>query len=334
MAEAFEPEDVRDSDCRRAFTLVELLVVIAIIGILIALLLPAVQAAREAARRTQCSNHFKQVGLALHNYHDAFKSFPSGIQMYYASLPCPGTPPGTYFGWGWGAFILPYLEQSTLYDDIDFGTGHYAAAGAREAAGQHIDVFVCPSDPHGGEWTECCTGWSNGPKSTDDLRASNMAGVGDSRDIYCSSYRAVRTDGNGMLFNLTGVRFRDVLDGTSTTLFVGEITGGLGAHPTEGTAYLSVSWYVWDVQDTAQGVNGPGSVPGGRDDKIDPIDGDGGNRHDELFDEVGFSSFHPGGAHFLRVDGSVHFLSENIDQHVLESLVTRAGGEVVSSDAY
>lgn len=316
------------------FTLVELLVVITIIGILIALLLPAVQSAREAARRTQCANNFKQVGLALHNYHASHSCFPSGMQMYSSSTPCSGTPSGSYYGWGWGVFVLPYLEVGNVYDSIDFHTGCYVAAGAREAAAVRIDAFVCPSDSHGGDWAECCSGFHNGPGDTDDLRASSMAGVGDSQDIYCSTYRAIRTDGNGMLFNLTAVRFADVRDGTSNTLFVGEITGAMGLHPSQGQSYMAYTWYAWDVQDTAQGINGPGSVPGGRSEGIDPVDGDGGNRHDELFDEVGFSSFHPSGAHFLLVDGSVRFLSENINQVTLESLATRKGSELISADDY
>ena len=97
---------------KRGFTVVELLVVIAIIGILIALLLPAVQAAREAARRIQCSNHFKQVGIAMHAYHSAVTSFPFGIQFWEPQNQCPGAPSGTLIGWSWSTHLLPYLETT------------------------------------------------------------------------------------------------------------------------------------------------------------------------------------------------------------------------------
>jgi len=95
------------------FTLVELLVVIAIIGILVAMLLPAVQSAREAARRMSCANKFRQVGLAMHNYHDAVLRFPFGIQMWEPGFQCPGTPDGTFVGWSWSTMILPYLEEAS-----------------------------------------------------------------------------------------------------------------------------------------------------------------------------------------------------------------------------
>ena len=117
---------------RPAFTLVELLVVIAIIAILIALLLPAVQAARESARRVQCSNHFKQVGLALHNYHTAIGSFPPGMIGWDSRWSSSCGPKGSgsyYIGFGWSSFILPYLEQQNLYDNLTFDGVLFVAAG-------------------------------------------------------------------------------------------------------------------------------------------------------------------------------------------------------------
>ena len=319
---------------RIGFTLVELLVVIAIIGILVALLLPAVQAAREAARRMQCSNNFKQAALAMHNYHTANQTLPMGMAFHSDSATCPGFPSGFYYGWGWHVALLPYIEQQNIYDEIDFTSGGSHLPGGREAMGYVIEMYICPSDSNGDRWTECCSSYNIGPNPTDDVRVTCMAGVADSHDHYCAAYRAGKTDANGVLFNLSSVRIDDIRDGTSNTLLIGEVTGGMGSHPSQGTTYLGYTWQNWAVQDTAQGINGPGSIPGGRDDSVDPIDGDGGNRHDELYDEVGFSSYHPGGAFFAFGDGSVHFISENINQVTLESLATRAGGEIVSAGDY
>ena len=132
---------------RKGFTLVELLVVIAIIGILIALLLPAVQAAREAARRSQCANNFKQVGVAMHNYHSAHKCFPVGM---YA---IPLTPNPSEFYFGWGVYLLPFMEQRELYDDIDFSAmwsyfdEHTGARRNRTISNTKITGFLCPAIP-------------------------------------------------------------------------------------------------------------------------------------------------------------------------------------------
>ena len=319
------------------FTLVELLVVIAIIGILIALLLPAVQAAREAARRTQCANHFKQVALALHNYHAAHSVFPPGQLMHMSSnssdCGSPITPDDNYLGFGWATFILPFLEQGPIYESIDFSLTNYSEPGAWEAGANRIDVFVCPSDPHDGGWIECCTGVQNGGATTEDQRAVNMAGVADSREAWCGLLETVY-DGDGLLYSHSPIRFAGVRDGTSNTALIGEVTGGPGEHPAEGSAYIGYTWVNHNLQDMSNGINAPGSIPGGRNPGTDPFDGDGGNRRQELSDESGFSSFHPGGAHFAFVDGSVHFLSEGIDHQVLEYLATRAGGELLPSGSY
>ena len=307
----------RKSKRLAGFTLVELLVVIAIIAMLVTLLLPAVQAAREAARRTQCQNKFKQICLSLHNYESARAEFPAGQEW-------KDTP-----GWSWGTHTLPFMEESAVYDRIDFKE-EFVSERNWPVNGTYIDAFICPNSANANAWIECCSGRQNGPNSVDDMRQSNMAGVSDSvgNGPKGSPSSVARTDGNGMLFNLRKLQMKNVTDGTSKTLFVGEITSAFGEHPSDGTTWIGHMWGNWNCQTTALGINGVGSVPGGRDVNEDPLDGDGGNRHTEYWREVGFSSYHPGGAHFTMVDGSVRLLSQDIDQFVLEAFTTRAGAEV------
>ena len=304
------------SQHRHGFTLVELLVVIAIIAILIALLLPAVQAAREAARRTQCNNNFKQIGLALHNYHSAAGTFPWGRAWCEPSNPlalcgvnCNCDGGGVFFGLGWDGMILPYLELGHLYDQFDLSEKPYNVwSGINlEIRAHNIPAYDCPSDSQGIMY--------GSPGYPPRFRTS-AAGVADSQNAWQDTstigQHPIR-HGDGMMLNVDAKRVRDVYDGTSNTLFVGEITGGL-----EGTE-AGWYWYFGHACSTVMGINGPNTIPG-----------------EGSFvmwrTEPGFSSYHPGGAHFLRVDGSVHFESENIDQAVLAALTTRAGGEVISSN--
>ncbi len=290
----------------RAFTLVELLVVITIIGILIALLLPAVQSAREAARRMQCANNFKQVGLAMHNYHATHGTFPPGV--IYPSF------------FGWSAFILPYIEQEAAYELINFSAASYFVNdGTREGSSTRIEGYLCPSDPQGGELVRCCSGGhsSQGTHDNEDVRQTNMAGVSDSEDHGVVPREF--SQANGMMARNEGCRIADVIDGTSNTLMIGEVTGaGRGS-------YDAHFWVSWNWSDTCDGVNGPFTVPGGAwPDTPPPTSGCFGMYY------TGFSSFHPGGCHFTLADGSVQFLSENIAQNVLTDLTTRNGGEVIS----
>ena len=181
----------------RGFTLIELLVVITIIGVLIALLLPAVQAAREAARRLQCCNHFKQVGIAMQQYECALGCFPPGMIMWDNELMSPTLcgvgPRSPYFcyeGFGWGTFILPYLEQRPLYDQFNFLTGSTPAPNSagpgywtppNPTVGQaKIATYLCPSDTQGGEIIYVSSNTALG-----GLPATNMAGVADSINWTC-----------------------------------------------------------------------------------------------------------------------------------------------------
>ena len=298
---------------RSAFTLVELLVVIAIIGILIALLLPAVQAAREAARRMQCANNFKQIGIAAHSYHNAVGSFPMGIAMWNSASACsaPANPKhGYYPGFSWSTFLLPYMEQDQIYDQIQFDDASYGSPHNFIVSANFVNGYLCPSDPGGAVLVSFTGGRSNGPTEEEDAGVIHMAGIADSRDWTCDG-QYPRSDGNGILFNLSSVKVSEVTDGTSHTLFVGEI---IGSRP--GT-HIGLFWISWNVTTTQNGINLPV-----RDPTISHWSKDG----------FGPSSYHPGGCHFLFADGSTHFVIENISQHLLSNLTTRAGGEVIDEN--
>lgn len=309
---------------KNAFTLVELLVVIAIIGILIAMLLPAVQAAREAARRMQCVGHFKQVGVALHNYHSALNYFPPGSTWDIST---------SYYGWSWSVYILPYLEQDVLDKSINYSSTYWATGG-REAGAHSIDIYNCPSDPKAGEWCEWASGFSQGPNAVDDFRTTNITGVADSHSWARNNPNGENC--NGIFFGNKNTRISEITDGTSNTLCVGEMTGARGSHPTEGDGWFQHTWYTYNCHATNYPINDPTTVPGGRDDSSsgDPIDGAGyssSNRHSELIAELGFSSWHPGGCHFGLADGSARFFTDDVDHEVLQAMATRAGGEATEA---
>lgn len=159
-----------------------------------------------------------------------------------------------------------------------------------------------------------------------------MAGVGDSVDAYCASFQATAI-GRGVLFNYSEVSAGQITDGTSNTCMVGEIVGATGSDAQGQEVWVGHSWITRNLTDMSQGINGPGTIPGGRDDDIDPLDGDGGNRHDELHREVGPASFHPGGAHFAYADGSVQFVNEDASIDVLYACATRDDGDIVNGDS-
>jgi prepilin-type N-terminal cleavage/methylation domain-containing protein len=314
----------KPSPAPMGFTLVELLVVITIIGILIALLLPAVQSAREAARRIQCAGNFKQVGVAMHNYHSAHNCFPPGTINWVAPCGAPAswaTSKG-YQGWGWGAFLLPHLEQQALYDKFDFNgdTDTYTSPGNPNnliQATTKLAVYICPTDPQNGELANY-TGSSyagHPPNPDEDVATCNMAGVVDSKGSFCSGTTVKRLNqADGLMANGEACDIARITDGSSNTLMVGEIAGStVGSH--QGRPWLD-----YNVFSTENGINSLYTLPGGA--------------ATFSWTQSGFSSYHPGGCHFLLADGSTQFLSQNIDVNVLVSLTTRAGGEPVTGASY
>ncbi len=216
---------------RRGFTLVELLVVIAIIGVLVALLLPAVQAAREAARRSSCANNLKQIGIAVHNYHDTYLVLPvGGVQ--------PGSCCGTPSAAGWGIFILPFMEQKPLYDQYDFNTWNDQSRNTANTfvTTQFVKTYICPSDVNTNRLEKPASGPGSGlDYAPGSYRA--VAGISDGDnwmdanegDAYTNNNRGpIYTIGgthNGMTgsnHNFKGENLGGILDGTSNTLLAGE----------------------------------------------------------------------------------------------------------------
>lgn len=318
----------RAISARKAFTLVELLVVIAIIGVLIALLLPAVQQAREAARRSQCRNNLKQMGLALHNYHDVYGSLPS------AAIRAPYTTSSGWFGkpgWGWGSLILPFLEQDSLHAALGVSYNrleNYASIPNFVPLSQTpLSVYRCPSSPMpdvNGKFKK------NSFPDTDVPASSNYKGVfgsfnegattGGPSDCPNSWFRGYCFRAETGLFGAgSNVKFRDITDGTSNTLAVGEVTyGDLG----DGVDRMAA---VWIGMYSGSGYSGNDSVVRVLSESLANTTA---RRINGTF-RNSFSSHHPGGAQFLFGDGSVHFLPETIDGPTSANLADRADGNVV-----
>lgn len=294
---------------RQGFTLVELLVVIAIIGILVALLLPAVQAAREAARRMQCSNNLKQIGIGIHNYHDTYKTFPSG---YFWRLPANTET------WGWSAFMLPFIEQGALHSQLGVTTrtlytGLASGAAFAPLMRTRITTFNCPSD----------TGYNAGGLIHNN-RSFNpglgaIAGghaqpvlVGVSNYMGNAGHRTVNQNANGngrntgIFFADSGVRIADVIDGTSNTIAAGE----------RDTKDCRSGAWIGVVNPDGGGVRGVWMVTAHARTKINQdvkVIAWNATTNDNCGE--GFSSLHPGGIQAVFCDGSVRFISETISHN-------------------
>jgi prepilin-type N-terminal cleavage/methylation domain-containing protein len=306
---------------RRGFTLVELLVVIAIIGILVALLLPAVQAARESARRAHCLNNFKQAGLACHNYMTNKKTFPTGVKMWErGGCNNPEDKP-SYSGFSWSAYILPYLEQQSVYDRMDL-TRQYADnrnPPNYEMGATFIQTYLCPSAIGARTLVGCCTGPypGNSKNDAEDLAVTHMVGVADSISWACTSSGTLgahewpKNDADGMLYHLSAVGTEKVTDGTSHTLLVGEVVSGRDG------SYAGYFWPSWNVLHTRNGINAM------RPENFTWLQAVGS-----------FGSYHVAGCHFAFADGSSHFISENVHPAVLAALTTRAGGDVINDPSF
>jgi prepilin-type N-terminal cleavage/methylation domain-containing protein len=288
---------------RYAFTLVELLVVIAIIGLLIALLLPAVQAARESARRASCLNNMKQIGLALHNYHDTFKRFPAGWEAFDPATKTPD-PEGEP-GWGWAARIQEQMEETALADLIELNVPILDPRHDR-ARVTVMESFRCPSEPLRDSLFELDAEDGSGPLTT--LAIANYVGVFGTLELDdCEGLGpGNQCFGDGVLYHNSKTNFHDILDGTSQTLIVGE-------------RYALHDKSTW-VGAVSEGEEAFARILG----IADHLPNDPGGHFDD------FGSHHPGGCHFALADGSVRFISQSISERIYKALCTRAGGETVS----
>ncbi len=289
---------------RRGFTLIELLVVIAIISILIGLLLPAVQAAREAARRAQCVNHLKQLGLALHGFHDTNRTFPPA----FINNGPDGTT-GFDFVHGWGLFILPYIEQLPLYDLYRWDVALYRPENVTVVA-THLNLFQCPSAPEQDRYM------TFGPYQLFRTRGA----CGDYANTLEIDPALANGDSRGVL-TPTRTCLADITDGPQNTILLTEDAGRprLWQAGKAGPDQVLPGgpWVAFKNGITLRGSSPDGTMKPG------PCAINCTNSS-EVY------SFHPGGANAVFADGSVRFLRASINIRVLAGLITRAGGEVVS----
>ncbi|HEY4307984.1 MAG TPA: DUF1559 domain-containing protein [Pirellulales bacterium] len=299
---------------RRAFTLVELLVILAIIGIVVSLLLPAVQAARSAARRTKCANNLKQIGLALVSYHDAYATLPPG---YLTNISAAGVETGP--GWGWCSMILPQLEQTALWSTLDMSVGiENSATTAATSCKTNIPTLLCPANEILYPAWPAEVRDANGNPTRLICKVSfapymGMMGPSDASPV-----------GAGIFYRNSRTRFADITDGSSQTIAVGErayllgegtwvgaVTGAsLFPDPSEGEISLP---HLKPSSGMVLGYTGSGG-PGSPNSEINE-----------------YYSLHGAGVNFLYADGHVEFLPTSLDSQVYQALATRAGAEPVSA---
>jgi prepilin-type N-terminal cleavage/methylation domain-containing protein/prepilin-type processing-associated H-X9-DG protein len=295
----------------RGFTLVELLVTIAIISVLMCLLLPAVQQAREASRRMSCANNLKELGLGLHQFHDTHNAFPPG------NVQGPYAPAGVYWNaaHGWAVFILPYIEQGPLYDSYHWDQSIGLPVNATVVACA-LNTFICPSTPERNRFDT-----THGQFPMYGTRGA----CGDYAPTWSVAPALGGNDLRGVLVPMEMTALKDIIDGSSSTIMLTEDAGRPrlwhGGHAGPDQVVAGGPWAGFNT-----GITLTGSQPGGTS-KPGPCALNCTNDHE-------FYSFHPGGANALFADGHVRFLKTGTNVGVLAALVTRAGTEIVSTTNY
>lgn len=290
------------SSRRRGFTLVELIVVSGMSTLLFGQLFTAIQDAREAARRSQCKNNLKQIGLALHNYHDVYGSLPMG----WVGVDLEAHEPAVFGtnGWGWGGRILPFMDQAPLYNQVAFGERVDEGTNAK-LLNKPIAQFRCPSDPYAKK-----TWMMKDEKGADvlELATANYAGSFGTGDVAkCQKLKVGEACmGDGIFYQNRGTKIADITDGTANTLAVGERVG-----TTKGDRFSTWSGVI------AKGKDPLARILGSSDQILDAREHHAAN----------YLSPHKGASHFLLMDGAVRFLKSDLDLKLFQALTTRAGGE-------
>ena len=300
----------------RGLTLIELLVVIAIIGLLAALLIPAIQSAREASRRLQCVNNLKQLALALHGYHDALGSFPSA---YMSTIARSGNELGP--GWGWGTLCLPYLEKQEVYNAANLLLP-LPASEQQTTRSTVLSAYVCPSSPGQGPAVFDYIGNGNEPAITDLAAGQYVASGGQIPEVYVG-------ETNGVFYRNSATTLDRITDGTSSTLLLGERSRNLSDSTWVGVAGHGIvctnpNWPIRDCQPSSLmviGYTGP-IYPSRR--WVDVT-----NYSGAVVDD--FWGYHSNGCNFAFCDGSIHLVKSTINPRIFSDLSTRNGSEVISS---
>ena len=331
---------VRSQSWRRrrplAFTLVELLVVIAIIGVMVGLLLPAVQNAREAARRMQCGNRTRQIGLAIHNYHSAFKNLPRALWME--------VPPRAFNGKSWGVAILAFMEQQPLYEQYDHSVLAVDQLSPRNVAliRTPLQDYVCPSAPGAPDQRRYTLNAAPAglPFTATNIAPTDYTPTTGVRGLYSQhAYSAAPPQAREGALQVVSVlfgggqdgSFAGILDGLSNTFLLGERTGGPTIYrggridPVATQNLMGLEGGGWgDVIGGEHWLEG--SLHGGL---TWPPQGGPCAINCTNARGFGFHSFHVGGAHFLMADGAVRFVTESVNARVFASQITRRGREVI-----
>ena len=312
------PRGLAVATARRGVTIVEVLAIVAVIGVLVALLLPAIAAGREAARQTRCRNNLKQIGLGLHAYHDGVGSLPMG---YVRSGPHSAS---TSPGWGWSALVLARMEASTLANSCNFSIPIEWAENLTSRTAS-VATYICPSDWNTGLFTAIREDGSPICPASSMSYAGNFGREVRLRGVSVDIADAP-THGNGLFLCNRVIRLGDVTDGLSGTIAVGERGSLLTRVPWAGAIDRAVCTISPDSPSQSDGVSLAAVQP------LAHLDDIGIN--DPNADPDNFFSAHPGGAQFLMADGSVRFIRKSVSISVLRALASRDYGEAISQDSY